>query len=58
MGLVLAKTLYSIHAEPQHASDTAQEYEAVSQAGSLFRSTLYAFHGGSLTTMSAEIGFT
>lgn len=37
---------------------TAQEREAVSQAGSLFRSLLYAFRGGNLTTTGAETGFT
>lgn len=37
---------------------TAQEHEAVSRAGSLFRSMLYAFHEGNLTTTSADFGFT
>lgn len=37
---------------------SAQEHEAVSQAESLFRYMLYAFHEGSIFTTTADIGFT
>ena len=43
---------------PAHLRHIAEEHKAVSQAGSLFRSMLHAFHGGNLTITSEDIGFT